>query len=169
MHTLILNDIGCICENVFYLHLILYFWVFASSVGVLFNHFIYVLIVCFKFWTSRPTKIGFYTYFEYLKNNNCFKLYKITLFIRWHFCHYPGVRGIIIIVFQVWVRILLRTILSFQAIHGTNLQKIEMSRSNFVKIKSGMIFCKKVISQNFWCNYSIISFNRTIKSIASES
>ena len=28
-----------------------------------------------------------------------------------------------------------------------------MSRSNFTEMKSGIIFCKKIIGQDFWCNY----------------
>ena len=28
-----------------------------------------------------------------------------------------------------------------------------MSRSNFVEMKNRVIFCRKVISQGFWCNY----------------
>ena len=46
--------------------------------GYFFNLFTYVLNVCFKFWISRLTKKGFYTYFKYFENNNCFKIYKIT-------------------------------------------------------------------------------------------
>ena len=57
------------------------FWVFALSVGV-FNYFIYVLNVYFKFWVGRPTKTRFYTYFKYFENNNYFKLHKITRFIK---------------------------------------------------------------------------------------
>ena len=28
-----------------------------------------------------------------------------------------------------------------------------MSMSNLTEMKNGIIFCKKMISQNFWCNY----------------
>ena len=83
------------CENVNYLHLILSFWVFTSSVGD-FNYFIYILNICFKFWACQPTKNRFYTHFEYFENNNYFKLHKITCFIKWHFCNYPRVRGVTI-------------------------------------------------------------------------
>ena len=34
--------------------------------------------------------------------------------------------------------------------------KHEMSRSNFAEMKSLVIFCIKVISQDFWCNYPLI-------------
>ena len=61
--------------------------------GVL-NYFINVLNVCFNFWVDRLTKKEFYTYFKYFENNNCFKFHKITPFIKWHFCHYPRVRGV---------------------------------------------------------------------------
>ena len=86
------NGIGCMHKNVFYLHLILYFWVFALSVGV-FNGFVYVLNACYKFWANWPTKKGFYIYFKYFENKYYFKLHKITHFIKWRFYHYPGVRG----------------------------------------------------------------------------
>ena len=41
---------------------------------------------------------------------------------------------------------------------GPILQKIEMSRSNFAEMKNEVIFCKKMISQDFWCNYLFIFF-----------
>ena len=55
-----------------------------------------------------------------------------------------------------WVRVSSRVIPFFQAMQSTNLQKIEMSRSNFAEIKSDVIFCRKLISQDFWCNYPCI-------------
>ena len=81
-------------ENVFYLHLLLYFWVFTLFVNV-FNYFIICFKYCFKFWVDQSTKKRFYTYFKYFGNKNYFKLYKITHFLKWHFCYYPKVRGVI--------------------------------------------------------------------------
>ena len=53
--TLICNGIGCMCDNVNCLHLILWFWVFALSVDI-FNSFIDILNACFKLWAGQPTK-----------------------------------------------------------------------------------------------------------------
>ena len=55
-----------------------------------------------------------------------------------------------------WVGVLLRVISSFQTTQGANLQKFEISRSNFTEMKSEMIFYRRVISHGFWCNYPII-------------
>ena len=77
-----LKGIACMHENVFYLHLILWFSVYALFVGILFNYFIYFLNVCFKFWADHPSKKRFYTYFKYFESENYFKLHKITSFIK---------------------------------------------------------------------------------------
>ena len=69
------------CENVFYLHLILYSWVFASSVGD-FNYFIYVLNVGLNFGSADQIKGSFTFILSLLKNKNYFKLHKITHFIK---------------------------------------------------------------------------------------
>ena len=54
----------------------------ALFVGVFFNRFIYDLLVCFKLWANWPTKKEFYTYFGYFEIDNCFKIHKITRFIK---------------------------------------------------------------------------------------
>ena len=54
--------------------------------------------------------------------------------------------------FYLILGVLLSVILTLQITQSTNLQKIEMSRSNFAEMKNGVIFCRKVINQGFWCN-----------------
>ena len=36
------------------------------------------------------------------------------------------------------------------------LQKIEISRFNFTEMKNKVIFCRKMINQNFQCNYLLL-------------
>ena len=57
-------------------------WVFPLSKGV-FNCFIHVLNVHFKFWAGQPIKkTDFYIYFECFEIINCFKIHKISYFIK---------------------------------------------------------------------------------------
>ena len=61
-----------------------------------FNYFIYVLNVVLNFGSADQLKKNFTFISSLWKNKNYFKLHKIICLIKWHFCHYPGIRSVTI-------------------------------------------------------------------------